>query len=158
MLEIAVLWLINERSELLLAKRALDKASDPGTWGPTVTGRAEPGETPDQTLTREAEEELDLKQNDYKPIFLFTIDFNHPDGRARRFNIYFASIEREITRRLRIDAKEVAAVTWLPIGKVKELLVTGSDEFKLVPSAKAVWPKTFEMLETNQYVQSGRAS
>lgn len=60
MLEIAVLWLVNRERELLLAKRSLTKAFHPGEWGPTVTGTAELGETPEETLLREVEEELGL--------------------------------------------------------------------------------------------------
>ena len=148
MLEIAVLWLINKERELLLQKRSLTKTMHPGEWGPSVTGTAEVGETPDQTLLREVEEEIGLKPNDYKPEFLLTKDFNHPDGKIRRFSIYFALVEKNIINKLKLEEKEVAEVKWFPIEQVKGFLVNESSEYKIVPSAKEVWPITFETLES----------
>jgi isopentenyldiphosphate isomerase len=147
MLEISILWLVNKERELLLQKRSLTKIFHPGEWGPTVAGTAENNETPTQTLAREVEEELGLKPDDYKAEFLLTKDFNHADGRVRRFSIYFAPVPKDIVEKFIIDQEEVADVKWLPLSKIKEMLVAPSKEFKLVPSAKEVWPETFEMLE-----------
>ncbi len=157
MLEIAVLWLINKENEILLAKRSLTKSLHPGVWGPTVTGTAEVNETPIQTLVREVKEELGLKLGDYNPNFLFTTDFNHSDGQVRRFNIYYALVEKEITNKFKIDTAEVADMKWLSLKSVKEFLITPVSEFELVPSAKTVWPKTFEMLENvTKYITTNR--
>jgi mutator protein MutT len=151
MLEIAVLWLVNKDKELLLEQRSLTKIFHPGEWGPTVTGTAEMGETPDQTLAREVEEEIGLKPNDYNPQFLLTKDFNHADGQVRRFSIYFALVEKEIVNTFKIDPEEIKDVRWLPLQKVRELLAAPSNEFVIVPSAKEVWPETFELLENKLF-------
>lgn len=77
MLEIAVLWLVNNEKELMLSKRSMTKKFHPGEWGPTMTGTAEEGETPEQTLAREAEEELGLVP--VKAIVHWKSDYNSPN-------------------------------------------------------------------------------
>lgn len=58
---VSALWIINTKGEILLAKRALTKAHDPGKWGPAVAGTVEEGETYKTNIIKEAEEELGLK-------------------------------------------------------------------------------------------------
>ena len=149
MLEIAVMWFINKDREILLQKRSLTKSMHPGEWGPSVTGTAEIGEQPEETLLREVEEEIGLTPIEYKPEFIMTKDFMHPDGRIRRFSIFYALVPKEIVDKFKLDEKEVAEVRWLPIKKVRELMATPSPEFKIVASSKEVWPETFEILEKN---------
>ena len=64
-IRVAALWLINEKSEILLAQRSLNKKRDPGCWGPAVAGTVEEGETYESNIIKEAEEEIGLK--DLKP-------------------------------------------------------------------------------------------
>jgi isopentenyldiphosphate isomerase len=52
MIKVAMLWLANEQGELLLARRAGHKKQDPGLWGPSVTGKVEPGENFERALVR----------------------------------------------------------------------------------------------------------
>jgi len=59
---VSALWLINEKGEILLAQRALDKKKDPGMWGPAVAGTVEEGESYKKNIIKEAEEELGLKE------------------------------------------------------------------------------------------------
>ena len=70
MINVATLWIINDEDEVLLAQRSHTKSTDPSMWGPTVTGKLDPGETFDEALAREVEEELGLPYDRYKPVFL----------------------------------------------------------------------------------------
>ncbi len=145
MIKVAVLWIVNEDGEILLAQRAHHKAQDPGVWGPAVTGKLEAGENFDEALVRETEEEIALKTTDYIPHFLLEKDFNHPDGELRKFGIYYAKFPKDKTNLIQIDANEVADTTWLSLEAVKEKMRSSPQE--LVPSAGAVWPDTFLALE-----------
>jgi len=57
---VAGLWVTNKRGDVLLAQRSFDKKIDPGKWGPAVGGTVEEGETYEQNIIKEAEEEIGL--------------------------------------------------------------------------------------------------
>lgn len=141
-----MLWLVNRKGELLLARRADHKAQDPGLWGPSVTGKLESGETFEQAVIREAQEELALDPRSFSPAFLLETDFAHPDGELRKFKIFTAQISDKTIQALRSDADEVAELQWLPIEKIKELLRSKPGE-TVVASAFVLWEHIFEALE-----------
>ena len=141
-----MLWLRNDKGELLLARRADHKKQDPGLWGPSVTGKVEKGETFEEAAIREAEEELCLKPGTYTPIHLFPADFRHPDGELRKFEVSAATILDDIIQKLTFDTNEVAELKWLPLDEVKKLLTTKPGEV-IVASAFVLWKKIFDALE-----------
>jgi len=144
MIKVAVLWLISEDDEVLLAQRALNKKHDPGVWGPAVTGKLESGETFDEALVREVEEELGLTTKDYAPRFLFETDYNHPDGEVRKFGVYVATLPKAKTGLIHIDLLEVAGIRWFVADELVEKMRSAPNE--LVPSAGSVWPETFQAI------------
>ncbi|HSX06653.1 MAG TPA: NUDIX domain-containing protein [Candidatus Saccharimonadia bacterium] len=147
MIKVAVLWILNEQNETLLAQRALNKSQDPGVWGPAVTGKLELGESFDEALVREVEEELSLKPTDYTPRFLFERDYNHPDGEVRKFGTYVARIPKAKTVDIQIDPNEVAGIQWFGVDELLEKMASVPNE--LVPSANSVWPETFKAIWPN---------
>lgn len=62
------LHLFNEKGEIYLQKRALIKDLLPGKWDTSVGGHIQPGESTEDALKRETEEELGLKSFSYKFI------------------------------------------------------------------------------------------
>src|SRR3989344_8863957 len=58
---VSALWITNSRDEILLARRALTKSHHPRKWGPAVAGTVDEGETYEENIIKEAEEELGLK-------------------------------------------------------------------------------------------------
>lgn len=150
MINVAVLWIIDEQGRLLLAQRAHHKAQDPGVWGPTVTGKLEVGESFDQALLREVEEEIALKPDKYQPKFLLEVDYVHPDGELRKFGIYYTVLPSSISDELHIDENEVAGIDWFSVEEVTEKMKSNPKE--LVPSANAVWTGTFEALKKTDVI------
>ena len=57
----ASLWITNSNGDILLAQRKLDKKVDPGKWAEAVGGTVEGDDTYEDTVVREAEEELGIK-------------------------------------------------------------------------------------------------
>jgi len=57
---VSALWLTNSYGEILLAKRAYSKSHDPGKWGPAVAGTVDKGETYEDNIKKETEEELGI--------------------------------------------------------------------------------------------------
>lgn len=64
---ITSLWLGNEKGEVLLAQRVFSKKTNPGKWGPAVSGSVEEGETYDSNVIKEAEEEIGLTGVKFTP-------------------------------------------------------------------------------------------
>ncbi len=62
------LHLFNSKGQLYLQKRVMTKDIQPGKWDTSVGGHMDPGEKPEDALTRESNEELGLK--DFNPKFL----------------------------------------------------------------------------------------
>jgi isopentenyl-diphosphate delta-isomerase len=146
MIQVAMLWLVNDKGELLLARRADHKAQDPGLWGPSVTGKLEVGETFEDAVVREAEEELALNPNSYTASCLFDTDFNHPDGELRKFRVFTAFIPDAMIQTLKFDTNEVAEIRWMSIDAIKELLNSKPGEM-VVASAFVLWNRIFDALE-----------
>lgn len=145
MIRAAVLWIVNEEREILLAQRAHHKAQDPGVWGTSAAGKLEPNESFDDAVVRETEEELGLKTTDYTPHFLFEKDFAHPDGEPRKFGIYYAILPKEKSSLIHVDANEVAGFGWFTLETIEERMREHPEE--LVPSANALWPEIFQALK-----------
>ena len=145
MINVAVLWLVNEDGEILLAQRSYKKENEPGLWGPSMTGRLDPDERFDQALMREAEEELGLGQADIAPHFLIEHVYDHPDGEQRTFGAYYASFSKANTGSLKLQESEVEGVDWYSLVEVEDWMRARPKE--LVPSADAVWPATFAALK-----------
>lgn len=146
MIKAAVLWIVNEEQEILLAQRAHHKAQDPGVWGTAVAGKLEPGESFDTAVVREAKEELGLKPADYNPRFLFEKEFSHPDGEVRRFGIYYGVLPKAKSNLIHIDANEVAGFAWCTLEMIEEKMRLSPEE--LVPSANALWPDIFRAFKS----------
>ncbi len=144
MINVAVLWLVNENGEILLAQRSYTKENEPGVWGPSMTGRLDPGETFDQALVREAQEELGLSAGDIEPRFLVKHTYDHPDGEQRVFGAYYAVFPGAKTDMLKLQESEVEGVAWYSLAKIEAWMRDRPQE--LVPSANDVWPATFEAL------------
>jgi len=130
---------------MLLAQRAHHKAQDPGVWGTAAAGKLEPGESFDDAVARETEEELGLTITDYTPKFLFEKDFAHPDGEPRKFGIYYAILPKEKSKLIHVDANEVAGFGWFTLETIEEKMRVQPEE--LVPSANTLWPEIFQALE-----------
>lgn len=57
---VSALWVTNLNGDILLAQRKFTKKHDPGKWGPAVAGTVDEGETYDENIVKEAEEEIGL--------------------------------------------------------------------------------------------------
>lgn len=56
----ASLWITNSDGDVLLAQRKMDKKIDPGKWAEAVGGTVEGDDSYEETIIREAAEELGL--------------------------------------------------------------------------------------------------
>jgi 8-oxo-dGTP pyrophosphatase MutT (NUDIX family) len=146
-MKVAILWLINEKGELLLAKRASTMESDAGVWGTSVAGRIKDNETPLAAIVREAKEELGLSSNRITPIFLHEDKHNHQDGEIREFSVFYARVNTNFINDLTLDPNEVEEVRWFSIKELKALIRKKSDTL-IISSDTRLWNNLFKHIRT----------
>ncbi|HEY4477728.1 MAG TPA: NUDIX domain-containing protein [Candidatus Paceibacterota bacterium] len=102
------LCVFNEKGEVLIAKRGITKKIDPDKWGPSVAGTVAEGFEYDDTVVKEAEEEIGLK--DITPTFLKKY-FYETENTRRFASMYYVVINSNTEFILEKDA--VAEVKWI---------------------------------------------
>lgn len=114
----ASLWIVNNKGEVLMQKRASTKRRAPDLWGNTV-GSVLSGETSKQGLVREVLEEIGITINEDDLVFL---DRHIWDNNANDNYIilYDFPIEQII-----LQPEEVSEVRWLSIDDLKNLIHMG---------------------------------
>lgn len=120
---VAALWVTDKKGNILLAQRVFTKKNDPGKWGPAVAGTVEKGETYEQNIIKEAEEEIGLR--DFTPIL-------GPKNRRSTSHEYFgqwftAVVDHEYPF-VKQD-EEVESIKWFSKDELKKLLQENPEMF-----------------------------
>ncbi len=127
---IVSLYVFNEKNEVLIAKRHPSKIIDPDLWGPAVAGTVDEGYTYDETVVKEAEEEIGL--TNIQPLFLKKTFYEI--GHTRRWCArYYVKINPE-ERELLLEEDEVSEIKWISLGDLETWLNQKPQDF--VPSFK----------------------
>jgi len=114
---VSALWITNSCGEILLARRHHTKSHHPKKWGPAVAGTVDEGETYEENIIKEAEEELGLKniKVELGPRTKTDDEFHHFT------QWYTAKIDKNIND-FKIQEDEVEEIKWIsPDGLKKEL-------------------------------------
>jgi isopentenyl-diphosphate delta-isomerase type 1 len=114
------LHIFNDRGELLLQKRSMNKDIQPGRWDTSVGGHVDFGETVEQALLREAREELGICG--FEPVFI-------------RSYVFESDIERELVYSYKtvfngpfnFDTEEIDEIKFFSINEIQKLI--GKDFF-----------------------------
>lgn len=128
---VAALWLSNSNGEVLIAQRKLTKDKDPGKWGPAVAGTVDEGETYDQNIVKEIEEEVGVKGLDIVkgPHVRITKPRNY-------FCQWFTAKLDKSSNEFIVQEDEVEKVEWIDFESlVKEV---ESDPEKYIPSMPGI--------------------
>lgn len=111
---VSALWITDAKGDVLLAKRSNEKSHDPGKWGPAIAGTVEEGESYDDNVVKETEEELGLHFESLPrgpKIEIF--------GEFHYFcQWYFMQIDKPL-KKYRLQKSEVAEIRWF---KKEELI------------------------------------
>lgn len=121
---VSSLWVTDTDGNILLARRALTKQHDPGKWGPAVAGTVEEGETYEENITKEAEEELGLKN--IRPIA------GIKKLRKTKWNYFVQEFLLTLPlgyNHFKILEDEVAEVKWFSKEELKRELEQNPDDF-----------------------------
>ncbi len=121
---VSALWLTNPKGEILLAKRHKNKDSNPGKWGPAVAGTVEEGESYEDNIIKETEEEIGIKGikfNIKQKTFI--------QGKRNHFTQWFTAVIDKNTDEFKIQDNEVEEVRWISKERLLKELKENPDSF-----------------------------
>jgi isopentenyl-diphosphate delta-isomerase len=121
---VSALWITNSKGEILLARRAFNKVHSPGKWGSSVAGTVEEGETYEENMIKEMEEELGIKNA--KPVS--NSKYRHTGDRnyfVQRFNLV---LDRNLSE-FKIQKDEVVEIKWFTRDELLKELKEHPDDF-----------------------------
>ncbi len=121
---VSALWITNSKGEILLARRALTKAHDPGKWGPAVAGTIENGEAYIDNIVKEAKEEIGLTNimPQTGPKIRVSGEYNYFD------QWYLLEIDKSINEFI-IDRNEVEQIKWFSKNDISKEIQAFPDKF-----------------------------
>jgi 8-oxo-dGTP diphosphatase len=111
--------LFDKDKRILLQHRAKDAERLPDFWG-FFGGGIEKGETPEQALIRESQEELDYTPR--KPRLLIIQNFEHQNDK----NIKYVFVE-EFDNKIELHQSEGQAMAWFSLEETKTLKMIDHD-------------------------------
>jgi isopentenyl-diphosphate Delta-isomerase len=114
---VSAAWIVNSKGEVLLAQRSYNKKNAPGQWGPAVAGTVEDGETYQENIIKEMEEELGVKNVKVTIGPKILVQGKHT--LYTHYTQWFTACLNKTIAELSLDKNEVEKVAWL---KKDELL------------------------------------
>lgn len=136
---VSALWVTNSKGEILLAQRRFSKKNDPGKWGPAVAGTVDEGETYEDNIYKEAEEELGIKGLKFS-LGPKTSTLNRPNVRHLHFSQWFKVNIDEDLDYFKIQEEEVEQIKWFTVDEIFNILKKDSYFFL---SGVTRWIKMF---------------
>jgi isopentenyl-diphosphate Delta-isomerase len=123
------LYMLNDRDEILLQRRALMVDHYPGMFGISISGHVNAGEHSSDCVRREIEEELGIEPAALRVDFLFSFYQEATLGDTyidRQFNDVYLTRADIDTTLIRIDRSEVSEVRLVPFGDFRRMVADES--------------------------------
>jgi isopentenyldiphosphate isomerase len=127
----AHLWVTDGAGNLLQQHRDASKKILPDVWDIPVAGHVSAGDTPEETVVREAEEELGLvlKLNDFSPVSITITDMPIPAWGGRRHRVFDHNFCMKLLipdlSQLSLEEGAVDGIRWYPIDQLETDLRKG---------------------------------
>lgn len=119
----SALWVINEKEEILVAKRSKNNKNFPNVWGPSVAGSLEEGESYEDNIIKEAKEEIGIS---LEKIILGPKK-RESDSHEYFGQYFFTQISSDT--KFILQESEVDEVRWVSLEKLKEWRIKNPEEF-----------------------------
>lgn len=123
---VTALWITNSAGEALLARRSYNKRHHPGFWGPAAAGTVEKGESYEDNIIKEAEEELGLKNTKFElgPKIRVEDEYSHFT------QWFFCKLDKPLSY-FTIQEDEVAEIRWFKKDEALKMIKDKEDKFLL---------------------------
>lgn len=129
---VSALWLIDSTTgDVLMTQRKWTKKNDPGKWMAAVSGTIEEDETYDQNIVHEIEEEIGLRNLDFKKGPKQFVD----DGSHKFFVQWYVSEVNKDEVAIKIQDDEVEKYAWMSKESLIDDLKNNPDKFVSSQSA-----------------------
>lgn len=126
---VSALWLVDEKTgDCLLTQRKWSKHNDPGKWMAAASGTIEEGESYDENIVHEVEEEIGitgLKLSKGPKDFV-------DDGKHQFFVQWYSAKVDKDNIAITIQEEEIESYAWVPINKLLQDVTNSPQNF--VPS------------------------
>lgn len=126
---VSALWLWNSKGEVLIAQRKKIKGNDAGKWGPTVAGTVEEGESYEQNIIKETEEEIGVTGLDILPD-----KKQYVSGSRNYFTQFYTATLDRPAEEFTLQADEVESVRWVKPSTLQQEVAVNPENF--VPAMK----------------------
>lgn len=105
----ASLWITNSKGDVLLTQRSLNKKVEPGKWSEAVGGTVEGRDSYEQTIIREAEEELGISGKEF-----VVGPKQFVSSTAKYFVQWYTVVINMPIESFRIQQDEIESIAWIP--------------------------------------------
>jgi len=126
-----VVWVMNERGDILVQKRAANKKQSPNKWG-ICAGHVDAGEAIEAAALRELEEELGVKAtiNDLEFMFIAKEQEEHPNGIKNHvfYHNYFMKTSQK-AEDYKIETEELSEVKYITFEELEKVIKTQNMDF-----------------------------
>lgn len=117
-------WVFNKKGEVLWQQRSLQKATSPGKWDMSCGGHILSGHNAEETIVRELDEELGLKN------IKCTLVDRYIRGNEKQTEfvyLYFAIADVDVSE-LTLQEIEVEKVEWIDPSLAQDMVLKGERE------------------------------
>ena len=123
-------WIMNEKGEVLLQKRAASKKQNPNKWGLTA-GHIDAGEKIEDVMNREALEELGVNIKDFSLLEVIKVKDEHLNNKSKNNHfvyIFFTKVNYKIDD-YTIQKEELSEVKYITLEELGEILKNKDDNY-----------------------------
>lgn len=121
------IFIINNKKQVLLEKRAPDKRYSPNKWG-LCSGHVQSGETIDEAALREIFEEIGLQVSKDDLHILDKMIVTKRDFNSQIVRVYYAICDEN---KFKIQQEELTAIKWFDISKIIDMINNHDDSITL---------------------------
>jgi isopentenyl-diphosphate delta-isomerase type 1 len=101
-------WIFNKEGEILWQQRSMRKATSPGKWDMSCGGHILSGQTADETIIKELEEELGIKNAEPILVDKYIAGSQY---QTELVNLYYIVLDKETE--FTLQEEEVEKVEWI---------------------------------------------